>query len=131
MTKKEQRQKVKEKCDGKCAYCGETLGDKFHVDHLEAVQRKSKYISGKGFVPTGEMRKPENDNFENLMPACVSCNIQKASLSLDVFREVIENKINVLNNNSTPYKIAKRYGLIEEKPKKIVFYFEEIDKGTP
>jgi len=32
---KKLRQKLKEKHNSKCGYCGTSLKDKFHVDHIE------------------------------------------------------------------------------------------------
>ena len=57
---KKQREELKQKYDGHCAYCGELLGDKWHADHLVAVVRD---------LTTGKPEKPENDTYENLMPA--------------------------------------------------------------
>ncbi|APR70750.1 hypothetical protein [Acinetobacter haemolyticus] len=57
---KAQREELKQKYDGHCAYCGDRLGDKWHADHLEAVVRD---------LVIGKPEKPENDVYENLMPA--------------------------------------------------------------
>jgi hypothetical protein len=78
-----------------------------------------------GFKTTGKMFRPENDNYENLMPSCASCNIQKGSSDLEGFRWFIQNTINSLNQRFTQYKFAKRYGLVEETGEKVVFYFEK------
>lgn len=123
--KKELRQSVKNKCNGHCAYCGILLGDKFHVDHLIPVKRISTWENGK-FKPTGKMENPEMDTFDNMLPSCASCNIIKSSLHLEVFREIIEDRLVQLERESN-YRVAKRYGMIIEVPKKIVFYFEKKD----
>ena len=34
---KTQRKELKQKYDGRCAYCGSVLGDKWHADHLDTV----------------------------------------------------------------------------------------------
>ena len=125
MNKKEQRQAVKEKCNGKCAYCETPLGEKFHVDHLIPVRRIHEYHPKRGFIPTGKMENPEMDCFENMLPSCASCNIAKSSMPLEHFREIVEDKLTQLERESN-YRMAKRYGMIIEKPKKIVFYFEKL-----
>ena len=73
----------------------------------------------------GTCEKPENENFENLNPACPSCNIQKNSYSLEQFRENIKEFVGSLNKYSTQYKFAKKYGLIEETEIEVKFYFEK------
>jgi 5-methylcytosine-specific restriction endonuclease McrA len=116
MTK--ERQRIYDKYSGKCYLCGEKLQTKWHVDHLKPVRR----------CESGVMVHPENDTFENKMPACASCNINKHSMSLEHFREQIKGFMNHLNNHSTQYKLAKRYGLIQEVEKPVVFYFEQFQQ---
>lgn len=67
---------------------------------------------------------------DNLYPACISCNINKHSLSVEVFRENIQGFIKSLNRDSTQYKVAKRYGLIEETNIPVKFYFEEYQEKS-
>lgn len=126
MTKKD-REIVFNKYDGKCAYCGDPLVKGWHVDHLKAIVRNQKYdyIEGK-WKNDGTCMKPENECMENYMPACASCNIMKSSSDLERFREVIGQFIQSLNQYSTQYKFAKRYGLIQEQQKPVVFYFETL-----
>ena len=126
--KKDLRLKVLNKCNGNCAYCGTPLDNRFHVDHKIPVKRISTWVDGK-FKPTGKMENPELDVFENMLPACASCNICKSSFPLEYFREILEDKVNQLERESN-YRIAKRFGLIKETPKKIVFYFEEKKHGN-
>lgn len=45
-------------------------------------------------------------------------------MSLDSFRKIIGGFITSLNRDSTQYKFAKRYGLLEEKEIEVRFYFE-------
>ncbi|MCS4168531.1 hypothetical protein [Sphingobacterium sp. BIGb0116] len=56
----------------------------------------------------------------------MSCNTIKGSLSQESFREVIEGFIRSLDRDTTQYKFAKRYGLLQEKEVVVRFYFEEI-----
>lgn len=121
---KAQRATVREKFGGRCAYCGQPLGERWHADHLEAVQRKLEHVRGKGFVTTGEFHRPENDHIANRMPACAPCNIDKHAMSLENWREKLANTLGVLRRNDPTYRHALRFGMIEEKPAPIVFYFE-------
>ena len=127
--KKEIRQQVFNKYNGKCAYCGCDLTKSFHVDHLECVHRVTKFDHEKQkLVPNG-MMYPENDNVENYMPACPSCNMYKSTCKLEVFRWKISHSIIGLNNNSAQYKFGKRFGLITETEKPVTFYFETLEQG--
>lgn len=116
--KKSDREKVYNKYGGRCAYCGVELTKGWHVDHLEPVRRDP---SG------GEMLHPERDSIENYMPACASCNINKHSDSIEDFRRLISGFMKHLNELNTQYKIAKRYGLVKEDVKPVVFYFETLN----
>ncbi len=69
---------------------------------------------------------PERLNLDNQMPSCASCNINKHSGSLEQFRELIQGFMKHLNEINTQYKIAKRYGLVKEEIKPVVFYFETL-----
>jgi hypothetical protein len=60
------------------------------------------------------------------MPSCASCNINKHSEPLEFFRKAIMGYMKHLNEISTQYKIAKRYGLVIEDIKPIIFYFETL-----
>lgn len=52
----------------------------------------------------------------------------KGAFDLDLFRKEVFEQIKRLNAYSSNYRMAKRYNLIEEKPKPVVFYFEEFSK---
>jgi 5-methylcytosine-specific restriction endonuclease McrA len=103
---KKLRQKLKEEYNNKCGYCGTPINTKFHIDHIEP------HFNG------GSCEE------KNLMAVCISCNLQKGGRSLECFRDLIEDKLNQLKLVAN-YEVAKRYGLIIEVPKKIVFFFEK------
>lgn len=130
--KKADRQLIFDKYGGRCAYCGCELKKGWHVDHLEAVHRESEYSKETGkYVLTGVCRHPENDHFDNYMPSCASCNITKSTVPLESFRRYIENTVESLNKNHyAAYKFAKRFGLIQETPKEVKFYFETLNTET-
>lgn len=149
------REIIKMKFGGKCAYCGCELENGWHVDEVEPVRRKRKFVQGywevngerhrtdaeiqeamdnrtakwvEGrWVPDG-YEHPERLTIENQFPACASCNINKHSMSLEQFRNLIAGFIKSLNRDSTQYKFAKRYGLLRETSKPVVFYFETFKK---
>lgn len=124
MTKAE-RQIVFSKYEGKCAYCGCDLKKGWHVDHIEPIIRDFKYTKHKSiFEQIGTCRKPQNENFDNYNPSCASCNIQKNSFTLEQFRNNIKQFVNSLNQYSTQYKFAKRYGLVSETNIDVKFFFE-------
>lgn len=121
---KAQRARLREMFGGRCAYCGCELGSRWHADHVEAVERKSIHVPGKGFVMTGELWKPENDHIGNMMPACVPCNIDKLNSSVEEWRRKLHRGPEVLLRNYATYKHSLRFGLIEVTAKPVVFYFE-------
>lgn len=122
-----QREQVRIRFGGCCSYCGEQLGDRWHVDHLEPVERKLACIGGK-LVTTGELWRPENDRLDNLMPSCPPCNIDKHSMTLEGWRRKLQDACGVLKRNLPTYRHALRFGLVKETDARIVFHFE---KGTP
>lgn len=127
MTKKD-RQKIFDKFGGRCAYCGCELKAGWHVDELLPVQRNYKWNKDKTrYVHDGTYINPERMVLENQMPACPSCNINKHSMSLEEFRSLIAGFMKHLNEVSTQYKIAKRYGLIKETDIDVKFYFEKTE----
>ena len=118
--KKEHRDFVFNKYSGRCSYCGVELAKGWHVDHIEPIVRD--------FKSKGTCKKPENENLQNYNPSCASCNIQKNSFTLEEFRRNIKHFVYSLNNYSTQYKFAKKYGLIKESDIEVKFYFETLIK---
>lgn len=124
--KQSDRNIIFNKYNGKCAYCGYELVKGWHVDHVEPIVRDSQWNKEKGrHEQTGSCRKPENENLDNYNPACASCNIQKNSYSVEQFRYNIKQFVISLNQYSTQYKFAKRYGLVSETNNEVIFHFEK------
>jgi 5-methylcytosine-specific restriction endonuclease McrA len=123
---KKQRDAVKMKYGGRCAYCGCELSDRWHADHLVPVMREVKTVrTEKGYRLTSEKpMRPENDTIENLMPACPSCNIDKHILTIEEWRDDLQRTVNTLNSYSRAYKFARRFGLVEETGRSVSFHFE-------
>lgn len=125
---KAERAELKKRFGGRCAYCGSELLERWHADHLEAIERKHKFVQGENRrwkkVQTGEMYAPENDHIANMMPSCAPCNIDKHSLSIEDWRVKLQGGVDVLNRNSPTYRHTKRFGLLTETNARVVFYFE-------
>ena len=111
---KETRQKVYEKYNGRCAYCGREIKYKdMQVDH---------------FIPKNGYSVKGSDDISNLMPSCRMCNHYKRANSLELFRIYIAEIPRKLRLNNYIYKVGVAYGNVIENEKPIVFYFEQIDK---
>ena len=57
----------------------------------------------------GDMDSEQLNDISNFIPACRQCNLYKSTFELEEFR----------------YRLAVKYGLIEEKKRPIVFCFEK------
>lgn len=136
---KKDREIVFNKYGGKCAYCGYELQKGWHVDEFEPVRRSWEYVKDESgnriwdaekrdYKTKATVMHPERFAIDNQYPSCASCNINKHSLSLEEFRELIKGFMKHLNEINTQYKIAKRYGLVIEVDKPVVFYFEIVDR---
>lgn len=132
---KKMRQKIFEKYDGHCAYCGCELNDKWQVDH--AISKCYFFL----IDPLN--RNGVNAEF-NLMPACKECNHYKRSLCVDNYEHHIgfrkymmsfhkrlaklpKKTIVVRTKERIIYmhKIADKYGIAVDKPFDGIFYFEK------
>lgn len=106
---KAERLKVYDKCNRRCAYCGCGIEYKdMQVDHVKPLR-----IGG-------------IDELSNMLPACRSCNHYKVTLGVEGYREYIEDIPKRLNRGSIPFEVGKRFGVVEEHKKKVVFWFEEL-----
>ena len=119
ITKKE-REDVRLKYGGKCAYCGCDLQKGWHVDHIEPKFRNWEEVTLRGFK-----RERGKDDVSNYNPACPRCNRWKGTWSVEEFRREISLQLERLERDSAPFRMARDYGLIEEKDIKVEFYFEK------
>ena len=116
--------------NGRCAYCGNRLEKKWHADHVRPVQRDGNWIrTGKRYeyVANGTQRFPDRDNFANLEPACVPCNIHKSDMDLESWRKLLERSAATLERNYSTYRHALRFRLVVPAPPKVTFYFERFN----
>ena len=116
-----QRAALREKFGGRCAYCGGVLGDKWHADHIEPLVRNDWLKTPR------EPDYPERDTLENMNPACPPCNIDKHSLSLESWRQMIQRSNEVLQRDVSTFRRAVRYGLVALSAEPVVFYFERVE----
>lgn len=104
------RKAVHEKYNGHCAYCGVAIDIKeMQVDHLLPQWR----VNDKSYHIPFEQVHCE----DNYMPSCRSCNKYKSGNPLESFRR-----------DRPTFNLAERFGLIECKPKPVVFYFENTNQ---
>ncbi|HGO6126547.1 HNH endonuclease [Burkholderia cepacia] len=125
---KAQREQLRSKYDGRCAYCGDPLSEHWHADHFEPVRRDLKLVeTDRGYRwRSGPPTRPEFDVVENFMPSCAPCNIDKHAMSLEAWRAKLSRTLEVLNKNYPTYRHARRFGLVAEIASPIVFYFERV-----
>lgn len=126
------RVKIHAKCNGNCGYCGTPITVKeMQVDHIIAQSNFFATIMDNyktKMVPSflHHLSLIDVNHIDNLMPSCRYCNKHKTSHHLELYRSEIFEQVNRLNKYNSNYRIAKRYGLIQETVKPIKFYFEEI-----
>ena len=114
------RQEVYQKYNHRCAYCGCDLEYKdMQVDHVKSVYANTDIKQ--------TMSSEEMYDIDNLMPSCRQCNFYKSSMQLDDFRERLATTMMENLQKEFTYRLALKYGLIEEYIKPIRFYFETVN----
>lgn len=116
---KNKRIKVWEKYKHHCAYCGCELEYKdMQVDHIESV-----YVSSQ----KNGWKDTQNDGLNNLMPSCRMCNYYKQADDIEGLRRKLQDML--MRNVRRPfdYRLAIKYGLVEEHIHPIKFYFERME----
>ena len=126
------REAVYKKYDAHCSYCGEEMKSikEMQVDHCIPQSCFKMHTKNNFKVPAHLRHLTESDvnHIDNLMPACRVCNKWKSSHDLELFRSEIEAQIERLNSYNSNYRFAKRYDLLVEVNKPVVFYFEKLEK---
>lgn len=128
---KKQRQELRMKFGGYCAYCGQLLPEKgWHADHVQAVYRvleQDMEAAKKGLwklKATGEHHREYNDTLENLYPSCAPCNLFKTTYTLEGFRKQIGEQVSRARSYSVNFRTAERFGLVQVVERPVVFWFE-------
>lgn len=131
---RKQRERLRMKFGGRCAYCGCELPEKgWHADHVQAVLRKSERCmkaAEKGIFrlkSTGDVFRTEADCPENIFPSCAPCNLLKTTYSLEMFRKQVSLQVERGRRSSVNFRTAERFGLISVVNKPVVFWFEQYE----
>lgn len=131
---RKQRERLRMKFGGRCAYCGCELPEKgWHADHVQAVLRKSERCmkaAEKGIFrlkSTGDVFRPEADCPENIFPSCAPRNLLKTTYSLEMFRKQVSLQVERGRRSSVNFRTAERFGLISVVNKPVVFWFEQYE----
>lgn len=111
------RQKIREMFDGRCAYCGTEMGEKFHMDHVEPIYRTG--------LLEERCRRPQNDRQENIFPSCAPCNLYKGGFPLEYWRTLIGRLPDTLSRCQASFRHAVRFGLIHIASTEVTFHFEK------
>ena len=107
---KKVRERVFNKYDGYCAYCGKKITIKnFQVDHIV-----SKHNWG-------------TDDISNLNPSCRSCNHYKRSNNLEGFRQLMKTLHKRLEKIYI-VRVAVDFGIVNIKPFDGEFNFERYER---
>lgn len=130
--RKAERDALRMKFGGKCAYCGCELPEKgWQADHVKPIHRyvraRNDWVNGehKRIVDEVIIERPENDTPDNLVPSCASCNNYKHAMELESFRSQIGRQIEMLRAYSANFRTAERYGFLTVVEKPVVFWFEQ------
>lgn len=128
---KRQRDALRQKFGGRCAYCGDVL-TKMQADHLEPVTRVQTDGYGRRLAAAEQWQmRPERNVVSNMMPACGPCNLHKGGYRLEEWRALLSRAADVLARDKSIFRAACRFGLIEVKPGPVVFYFETLATQAP
>lgn len=112
---------IHNKYNGRCAYCGASIHIKdMQVDHIRPKFRFDE-IHFDEDIPDYDV-----DDIRNLNPACRACNNWKSIYFIDEFKAQVLNQVAASRKYSRNFRMAERFGLVEETGKAVVFYFEEI-----
>ena len=120
-----QRETIRAKFGGKCAYCGKPLPTKgWHADHVIRVLRGWS-------IEDREKAKAGPDEIANLFPSCARCNLRKSGLTLQEFRSEIEAQVKRLRRDSAAFVLAEDFGqVVADPPIPVQFWFETYTTTT-
>ena len=130
---KKDRELIRNKFGGRCAYSGTELDDDWQVDHVVPIMRNLK---GPGAL------FEQGHHIDNMVPCQKLVNHYKANLHLEEFRTwylgELHLRLQKLPKNPRTHKgakrkmrlfmIAKLFGITPEKPFSGKFYFETFNQ---
>jgi len=122
---KAQRETLRQKFGGRCAYCGNELGRAMHADHFEPCIRITR-DPWSCPLPADEcyMVKPERNTVANMMPACAPCNLHKGGYDLEGWRDILQRSAAIVAKQTSTFRAGERFGVITVSNAPVVFYFE-------
>lgn len=128
MSRKQQKEFLFKKYNGKCAFCGTNLKKGVFIS---PIMRPRTWITSEGEITiTG-------DGIAYKLPACKSCygireqaSSKEEIISIERFRKVLQQHFEFLQED-TKYQRSLRFGLIKETKQSIVFYFEKAKLTHP
>ena len=119
---KKQREALRAKFGGRCAYCGGELGKSMHADHLEPCLRIQPTPWNE--LERVEMHKPERNTVANMMPACAPCNLHKGGYSLEAWRTYLQRSAEIVAKQTSTFRAGERFGVIRVSKEPVRFFFE-------
>lgn len=122
---KRQKDALRLKFGGRCAYCGETL-TAMHCDHLEPVIRYNPSAWDTSAPKGVQMVKPERNTVANMMPACKGCNLHKGGYPLEGWRDILQRSAEIVGKQTSTFRAAVRMGVISVSSEPVTFYFERL-----
>lgn len=123
--------KLEEKTNGRCAYCGVSIVGTSTIDHIIPKSIFDYRVFYKIGVPLflSHLDIGQSEHEDNLFAACKFCNEHKGDLDIESFRRSIAASVKRLCKKNREYMIAKKFGLVKELSiPNIEFYFETISK---
>lgn len=140
--KKSDRELIRLKYDGLCAYTGKPLGEDWQVDHVTSkILHSYRVLYNASSIEEINKRRKDVDNIENLLPAIKIINHYKRSLDLEGFRHYMKDfhkRLKKLPKKTSVHKTKKRieymnkvadlFGITPDKPFEGKFYFELINE---
>lgn len=110
--------------DHRCAYCGCELEYKdMQIDHVKSIYTNTDIHKN--------MTEEEAYSTNNLLPACRQCNFYKSSMDIETFRKRLTTTLMENLTKTFQYRLALKYGLIEEHIEPVTFYYEKKFKKMP
>lgn len=130
-----QRSAIRAIFGGRCAYCGCELGQRWHADHVEPVIRCYRYgewrtneDGSKSYIPgnrtVARLDNPNGERLDNFWPSCLPCNINKSSMSIEVWRKFLLDGPVSLSSYNARFKHMLRFGIVKVNPEPFLFWFE-------
>ena len=113
--------KLKQKKDGRCAYCGCVLNiGNYTIDHIEPIFRNCHDNQ-----ITNRIRG--TDDLSNFNPCCRSCNSSKSTFTIESWRDEIKKKFDRACKESSNIRLLLRLNLITYHGD-FKFYFESFNE---